>query len=170
MEHPAKAARKAMRIVLSAVLSSQACLAQADSWERVKLIEPSARVVVKLHSGNTVNGTMQAWSQEKLTVLEDDGISAWIARPDIARVWLVTGRTRGQKAKRAFLVTSAVLIGAAVIVYSVRYRGAEDGGVVMAVGLYAAPVVGAIAALIASLFPPHRELIYAAPAASNVGD
>lgn len=81
------------------------------------------------------------------------------------KVWLVTGRTRGQKAKRAFLVTAGVLVGAAVMVYSVRYRGVEDGGVVLMAGLYAAPVVGAIAAVIASLFPPHKELIYAAPAA-----
>jgi hypothetical protein len=150
-------------LLLATVLFGQTCLAQGDSWENLKSIQSNTRVSVKLHSGKAVNGRMQAWSTEELTVLEDDG-SAYLARSNVARVWLVTGRTRGQKAKRAFLVTSAVLIGAAAIVYSVRYRGVEDGGVVLVAGLYAAPVVGAIAAAIASLFPPHKELIYAAPA------
>jgi hypothetical protein len=156
--------------MLVALLCVQACLAQADPWDRVGLIEPSSRVAVKLHSGKTVNGRMEAWSVKVLTVIEEDGLSAQLARSDIARVSLVTGMSRGRKAKHAFLITSAIWGGTAAIVYFKTISGHDDAGGVGIAAALTVPVVGAIAAAIASLFPPHKEVIYKASAVSKPGN
>jgi len=54
--------KNAVVILLVNLLCWQVCFAQVDPWERVKLIEPGKKVSVKLLSGRTVNGRMEAWS------------------------------------------------------------------------------------------------------------
>ncbi len=138
-----------------AVLLSGPCLAQVDPWERVKLIEEGKKVSVRLHSGVTVNGKMQAWNPDGMSVRKGKKIVG-VEKSEVARVDLVTGMSRGRKAAWAGGITGGIFGGMAGAVCSAYHCRPSAAAVVAANGA----MTGGIAAGIAALFPPHKEVIY----------
>ena len=100
-----------MVLVLVNLLGWQLCLAQVDPWERVKLIEPGKKVQVKLLSGKTLNGKMEAWSAEGLRVRQGKDKDVPVAKSAVTRVALVTGMSRGRKAAWAGGITGGIIGG-----------------------------------------------------------
>src|SRR5574340_140454 len=84
----------AIALLLVALVYHQTCLAQVNPWERVKLIEPGKSVSVKLHSGKTVKGKMEAWNDDGLSVRKGKDKVVEVAKSDVAQVAMVTGMTR----------------------------------------------------------------------------
>ncbi len=159
MRHAMEALRNTVAVMLAALLYQQTCLAQVDPWERVKLIEDGKKVQVKLHSGKTVNGKMEGWSTEGLSVRQGKDKVVPVVKPDVAQVAMVTGKSRGSKAGYTALITTGVfggLIGIGCAAGGCSGEGAE-GAVFALAGI---PFIAGIAAGIAALFPPHKEVIY----------
>jgi hypothetical protein len=147
--------------LLACLVCSQTCLAQVDPWERVKLIEPGKKVSVKLHADKSVNGKMDAWRPDGLSVRQGGAKVVSVEKSDVAQVALVTGWSRGRKALVAGLITGGVvggLTGAAL---------ANCCDVAPALAAGAGGFWGGVAAGIAALFPQHHEVIYSAPAPSG---
>ncbi len=149
--------------MLVALVHQQTCLAQIDPWERIKLIEEGKKVQVKLLSGKTLNGKMEAWSPEGLTVRQGNDKVVPVAKSDVAQVAMVSGMSRGTKASYAGLITGGVVGGLTLAACaSSDCSGEMSGWLLLATGIYAG-----IAAGIAALFPQHKEVIYAAPAGAT---
>ena len=147
----------AFALALTALISQQICLAQVDLWERVRLIEPGKKVAIKLHSGSTVSGKMEAWNPQGLSVRQGKQKVSTVEKSDVAQVALVTGMSRARKAMYAGLIAGGVtgaLMGAACS------SSCYPSPVVVPIG---AAFIGGTAAGIAALFPPHKEVIYTAP-------
>lgn len=132
--------------------------AQVDPWERVKLIEPGKKLAVRLHSGKTVKGKMELWTSDGLSIRQGREKLNTISKADVARVALLTGRSRGRKALYAGLITGGVM-------------GGLMGAACANGGCYAEPAIlvpaaagfwGGLAAGIAALFPQHQEILYTA--------
>jgi len=159
MRHTTKTLRNALALLLVALLYQQTCLAQVDPWERVKLIEDGKKVQVKLLSGVTVNGKMEGWSTDGLSVRQGKNRVVPVAKADIAQVAMVGGMSRGRKALWAGGIVGGGLGG--VLVAGCASSGGCD---VPLAALFAGSVLlyGGVAAGIAALFPQHREVIYRA--------
>ncbi len=166
MKQPTQVLKTAVVFLLAQLLCWQTCFGQVDPWERVKLIEQGKKVAVKLQSGKTLNGKMEAWSPEGMTVRQGEDKVAPFAKSDIAQVSLVAGMSRGRMAKDAFLITGGITGGVTGAVCA--SSGCSAKGVIIS-GALAAVVLGGVAACISSLFPPHKEVIYTS-AASAPGD
>ena len=162
------AVKNAVVILLVNLLCWQVCFAQVDPWERVKLIEPGKKVSVKLLSGQTVNGRMEAWSADGLSVRQGKDKLLPLAQPTIAQVAMVTGMSRGRKALYAGVITGGITGGLTAAACASSYSYCDFP----AVGIFAivAGFWGGVAAGIAALFPPHKEVIYTAPGGSSRGD
>jgi molybdopterin-binding protein len=159
MGHTRRALRNALALLLVALIYQQTCLAQVDPWERVKLIEPGKNVHVKLQSGKTVKGKMEAWSADGLTVRQGKQKVAAVAKSDVAQVALVIGKSRGRKAMWAGLITGSAVggfLGALCHLLGCSAEGALYGVVPISAGS------AGVAAGIAALFPPHKEVLYTA--------
>jgi hypothetical protein len=158
----------ALAFLLVELLCWQVCFAQVDPWERVKLIEQGKKVQVKLLSDKTLNGKMEAWSTEGLSVRQGKDKVVPVAKSDLTRVAIVSGLSRGRKA----LFGSAALGSGVGVIFAwgcpvpgIGCKGKEKvgdsvGGIGMVVGL---------GLLVWALFPQHKEVIYTA-AASAPGD
>ncbi len=150
--------RSALGLLLAELLCWQTCLAQIDPWERVKLIEDGKKVSVKLLSGKTLNARMEGWSTDGLSVRQGKDKVVPVAKADVAEVAMVIGMSRGRKALWAGGIVGGGL--GAVVAAACASGGCEISPAAMfAAG---ALVYGGIAAGIAALFPPHKELIYSA--------
>ncbi len=153
-----------LRIVRAAVavavliLATAQGRAQSGRWEQVKLVEPGKRVRVELRSGRPVNGTLEEWTPETVRVRRGGGGIAHIARAEVDRLSMVIGMSRRRKAAWAAAATAGIVggLGTAVCVKE-GGSGSEAGFVAAAVGFYSA-----VAAGVAALFPPHREVVYEA--------
>jgi len=143
-------------VVVALLFATADGRAQVDRWERVKLVEPGKRVRVELRGGKPVSGTFEEWTPEAVRVRQGGGKVVRIEKADVDRLSMVTGMSRARKAGWAAAATGAILggLGAAVCVKE-GCSGGEAGFVAGAVGFYAA-----VAAAVAALFPPHREVIY----------
>ncbi len=148
-----------LAVALLALFCHQSSFAQVGPWDRVKLIEPGKKVEVRLHSGKSVNGKMEAWTAEGITVRRKAELSM-VPKSDILRVALVTGTSRARRAAWAGLITGGILgtiggIACASSSCSEFEAGVVAGGTAAWAG---------IAAGIAALFPQSKEVIYTAPA------
>jgi hypothetical protein len=158
-----------LALALAAFVFQQASLAQVDPWDRVKLIEPGKKVQIRLHSGKTVNGRVETWKPDSVSVRQGDKTST-ISKSDITQVALVTGMSRKRKAAYAGLITGGVVGGLTGAAFASAC--CED----QAIGIAAAAAVfwGGVAAGIAALFPQPKEVIYTAvpeaAAAGRTGD
>jgi hypothetical protein len=160
MRHTMKALRNTLALMLVALVYQQTCLAQVDPWERVKLIEEGRKVQVKLLSGKTLNGKMEAWSTDGLSIRQGkDKRVVPVAKSDVTQVAFVTGMSRGRKAAYAGVITGGVLGGLTLLACAKSDCDIPPAAVPVILGFY-----GGIAAGIAALFPQHKEVIYAAPA------
>lgn len=130
-----------------------------------KMIEEKKKVQVKLHSDKTVNGRMEAWSTDGLSVRQGKNRVVPVAKSDVAQVAMASGMSRGRKAAYAGLIAGGIT-GGITVVTCAKYRCVPSAGVVV-LGVGAA--WGGIAGGIAALFPPHKEVIYTA-ATSAPGD
>ena len=150
-----KSVKNAIVLLMTVLLSWQMCLAQVDPWERINVVAEGRKVAVKILSGKTVNGKLIAWTPDSLTVTQRNDKSVQLAKSDITQVLLVTGKSRGEKAGWAFLIGGGV--GGAVLGAAMRSEGS-------AAGFFLAGLLwfGGVAAGIAALFPPHKEVIYSA--------
>ena len=159
--------RNALVCALSLQVFEPAGIAQVDPWERIKLIEPGKKLAVRLLSGKTVKGKMELWTSDGLSIRQGKEKLRTISKFDVARLALLTGRSRGRKALYAGLIAAgagAGLMGAAC---------ANNG-------CYAQPAIlvpasagfwGGVAAGIAALFPQHQEVLYTAPSlAASTGE
>ncbi len=144
-------------LALAMLFAPLACLAQDDPWDRVKLLEPGKRVSVKLTSGKSVNGKMEGWSPESLTVRRG-GDSIRIERSGIDQVFMVTGMSRGRKAAWAAGVTGGAIGAIGAVACAKEGCSRDEAGFLLA----GAAVYAGIAAGVAALFPPHKETIYLA--------
>ena len=130
------------------------------------MIEPGKQVNITLHSRNSVNGKMSAWSPDSVTIRQRQK-EVHIPRSDIARVALVAGMSRDRRAAWAGLIGGGV--GAGYIGAICAAQG-DCGASTVLVGAAGALFFGGIAAGIAALIPRHKEVIYVAkPAASGSG-
>ena len=146
-------------LLLAALLYQPASLAQVDPWERIKLIEPGKKVSVKLHSGRAVNGRMESWSADGLSVRKGKDHVAAVAKSDVAQVAMVTGMSRKRKALYAGLITGGILGGLAGAACASGGCEVDPAFVVPVVAGFWAGVAAGIAAL----FPQPKEVIYTAP-------
>ena len=143
------------------LLCWQICFGQVDPWERVKLIEQGENVSVKLQSGKTLNGKMEAWSSEGITVRQGKDKMVAVAKSDAAQVAIVTGMSRERKAAWALLGVGGSMGVLATAACASLHCDAPPA----AVGALNGAMYGGGAAAIAALFPPHKEVIYTAAAA-----
>jgi hypothetical protein len=160
--------KSAVTLILAGMLSWQTCFAQVDPWERVKLVEPGKKLSVKLHSGKSVNGKMETWSADGVAVRQGKDRVVQVAKSDVAQVEMVSGLSRGRKALIAFLVAGGTGVTAMAIDCAGHRSGEVCGKGGDGVAVFA--LTGGFAALIASLFPQHKEVIYTAlPSAPATG-
>ncbi|HUI80891.1 MAG TPA: hypothetical protein VLY24_23360 [Bryobacteraceae bacterium] len=156
-------------LILVGVLAQQACLAQADAWDRVQLIQPGKKVSVQLGSGKTVSGTMEAWGASDLTVRHHKDQIIVLARSDVKKVALVSGMSRGRKATYTGLVAAGALgtLEGAACTRPQRCCGSSacTGPEMVAVAAF----WSGVAAGIAALFPQHKEVVYQALSGHQVG-
>ena len=158
MRHTMKALRNTLALMLVALLYHETCLAQVDPWERVKLIEEGKKVQVKLLSGKTLNGTMEAWSTDGLSIRQGKDKLVPVAKADVTQVAFVTGMSRGRKAAWAGGITGGVVGGLFVAACLPENCDSELAALAVLVTAFWA----AVAAGIAALFPQHKEVIYTA--------
>ncbi len=135
----------------------QSSSARSDAWERAKLIAPGKKVSVRLHNGKTVNGKLQSWSPEGLTVLTRDRVME-VGKSEIATIALVVGMSRGRRAMWAALIGGAAGAGVGGALCATG-SGCDVPTAALAAGT--AVSIGGIAAGIAALIPQHKEVIYA---------
>ena len=150
--------RNAVPRLLTVMLTWQTSVAQVDPWERVQLVEPGKKVNVKLDSGKSVNGKMEAWSTDGLTVRHGNDRVIQVTKSDVAEVALVMGMSRGRKATWAGGITCVAVGGLAVAACTSGGCDSSSGSGVAIAG--AAVFWGAVAAGIAALFAPHKEVVY----------
>jgi len=160
MGHTVRALRHSIVPLLACLFCSQTCLAQADPWEHVKIIQPGRNVYVKLHTHQSVKGKMDAWRVDGLSVRQGKAKVVSIEKSDVAQVALLIGKSRGRKAMYAGLIA-----GTAVgTLTGLAYASSDCCGVSPAVvSVSAGTGWGGIAAL----FPQHHEVIYSAAAPSG---
>ncbi len=158
--------QNAVLLSLAALLPGGVCFAQVEPWERVRLIEEGKNVSVTLHSGAKVNGKMQAWNPDGMSVRRGKKVIA-VEKTEVARVEFVTGMSRGRRAAWAGGITGGIIAGLSGAVCGAYHCHPSAGAVVAANGA----IYGAAAAGIAALFPPHKETIYNAlsPARPHTG-
>lgn len=155
-----------MRTALSTTLIAALIMAlapasygQSDAWERVKLIEPGRKISVSLNTGKSINGKMQAWSTEGVTVLQGRDKVVQVPRADVAKVAMTAGMSRKSRAGYAALIGGGVGAG----LFTGLCAGDSDCDIAPAsIGLVAGMFIGGIAAGIAALIPQHKEVIYRA--------
>jgi len=160
MQQTIRILKSAVTLILAGLLSWQTCFAQDDPWERVKLVEPGKKLAVKLHSGRSVNGKMETWSADGVAVRQGKDRVVQVKKSDVAQVAMVSGMSRARKASYAFLITGGITGG--LTLAACASTGCEQPYAGLAALGYAG-FFGAIAAGIAALFPPHKEVLYTAP-------
>ena len=158
MTQPIRTLKIAVTLILAGLLSWQTCFAQDDPWDRVKLVEPGKKLAVKLRSGRSVNGKMEAWSTDGVAVRQGKDRVVQVKKSDVAQVSLVMGRSRGRKAALAGLLTGGILGGFTGVACAAGSNCDVPPGAIAAGG---ALFFGGIAAGIAALFPPNKEAIFA---------
>jgi hypothetical protein len=84
------------------VLCAQLGFAQADPWERVKLIEKGKNVTVTLVSGKSFSGKMEEWKPDGLVLRKGKNKTVEVAKSDAAKVYMTVGMSRGRRASWAF--------------------------------------------------------------------
>ncbi len=157
-----------LALLLSVLLYHQTTLAQLDPWERVKLIEPGKKVQVKLRSGKTLNGDMENWTADGLSVRQGENKVVPVAKADVARVAMVTGMSRGRRAGYAALISGGAVGGLFGLACATSDCSGEASVYVLAALIIVAGFTAAVAAGIAALFPQHKEVIYSAvPVSTN---
>ena len=158
-----------LALALVTLVFQQTCLAQVDPWDRVKLIEPGKKVQIRLHSGTTMNGKMETWNPDGISVRQGNKAST-ISKSDITQVALVTGMSRKRKAAYAGLITGGVVGGLTGAALASACCDDQAIGIAAAAGVF----WGGVAAGIAALFPQPKEVIYTAvpeaAAAGRTGD
>jgi hypothetical protein len=151
--------------LLVELLCWQVCFAQVDPWERIKLMEQGKKISVKLNSGRSVNGQMEAWSTDGLSVRQGKDKVTQVAKSEVARVAMPIGMSRGRRATYAGVFVGGGL--GALVAAACASQGCD--GSPAALFAAGALLYGGIAAGIAAIFPQHKEVIYTS-AASAPGD
>jgi hypothetical protein len=140
-----------------------ACLAQVDTWEFLKTVQPGRNVRVKLKSNKALKGRMDAWRPEGMSLRQGGGKVVSLDKSEISEVALLIGKSRARRAAYAGLITA---IGLGTLT-GLAYSSADCCELApAAVGAAFGAFGGMVAAGIAALFPQHHEVIYSArPAA-----
>jgi hypothetical protein len=159
MKQTMRILNSAVPLILAGLLSWQTCFAQVDPWERVKLVEPGKKLSVKLHSGRSVNGKMETWSAGGVAVRQGKDRVVQVKKSDVALVAMVSGMSRERKATYAFLITGGITGGLRLAACASADCEQPYAGLA---ALGYAGFFGAIAAGIAALIPPHKEVLYTA--------
>ena len=154
-----KALPNSVALLFAYLICTPVCLAQADPWEHVRIIQPGRNVYVKLHTNKSLKGKMDAWRSDGLTILRDGSHVVSIQKSDVAQVALLIGKSRRRKALYAGLIA-----GAAVgTLTGIAYKSSDccevpTAAVVAGSGAF----YGGLAAGIAALFAQHHEVVYSA--------
>jgi hypothetical protein len=162
MKQTIRILKSAVILLLAGLLSWQTCVAQVDPWERVNLVEPGKRLAVKLHSGRSVNGKMEAWSTDGVAVRRGKDRVVQVAKSDVAQVATVSGLSRGRKA----LYGTPALVGGTGLIMGTC--GADPnaycgGGLGVANAVGVGVMLTGLGLLVWALFPQHKEVLYTAP-------
>lgn len=142
------------------------CLAQADDWERVKLIQPGKTISVVLQKGDSFDARLKEWTPDGISVLRRRDRVQEIAKPDVRKISLVVGMHPAKRAGWAALVGGGV--GFAFWAGLCAATNCEFLST-MEVGAAGGMFVGAISAGVAALIPRHREKIYEVSPATRPG-
>lgn len=163
MKRTTKAFKSAIALVLMTLLYHQTCFAQADPWQRIKLIEKGKNVNIKLQSGQMRTGRMESWNTDGFSVRQGKDKVVSVAKSDVVQVAMVSGKSRGRKAVYAGLIGGAA--GGGLMAAACHSSSSTCDVPPAAVAAGGALIFGGIAAGIAALFPQHKEVIYTAPSA-----
>ena len=139
------------------ILLIPALLSAQSAWDNLRNIQPGRKVEVRQTGGKKISARFQSASETAVTVQAGRETRS-IPREQVASVSLVIGKSRGAKAAIAGGVTGGVLATMVGISCGASH-GCEDGMEYVIIGI---PMYSGIAAGIASLFPPHREVVYSA--------
>ncbi len=145
-----------INILLSSLLSAQ------SGWDALRNIQAGRKVEIRQTSGKKVSGRFQSASNAAVAVHAGRETRS-IPREEVASVSLVIGKSRGAKAAIAGGVTGGVLATMVGISCGAN-NGCEEGTEGVLIGI---PGLAAIAAGIAALFSPHREVVYSAAAGAK---
>jgi hypothetical protein len=150
MRRLAVALINALAILLALIVFQQTSPAQLDSWEQINRIKAGQKVRVKLFSGETLNGKLEYWSTDRITLkLLDAGGPRSLAKAEVAEV-VTLGMSRRGKALIGFLAGGSTGVTAMAIDCAGHPAGevcgqGSDGVVVFA-------LTGAIGAAIGAMF------------------
>ena len=136
-------------VVVFLVLCSTACLAQVDSWGRLQSVGQGQTIRVTMQSNKSVNGKMDGWRPDSLSVRRSNGKVVSIAKFDVMRVELVSGTSRARRALYSGLLSAGLSAGLSAAL------GNSSGRIGIAAGLG-----GGIGAGLATLCPQRRVVVY----------
>jgi hypothetical protein len=157
--------KKGMFLLLLMLPSWHLCLCQIDPWEQTKLIPEGRSIYVQLASGKTVSGKMGTWNEDGLMLSQPGDHTVHVAKADVTQISVGVGKSRGQKAKWAFLIGGTAggsLMGLTAASVDGTYAGVGGG----TGGFF---LFGGISAAIAALVPQHKEVIYSNPGVIQPG-
>jgi len=154
------ALRYTLALALVALVCQQTSLAQADPWDRLKVLEQGNNVKVSLLSGKTVAGKMQVWTADGLTVRQGKNKLMRVERAEVTEVVLLLGKSRSRKAAFWGLITGSI---GGVMVGALSGYSIGDTGERVLVGAGAFLLYGVIGGGIAALSPQKKMVLYTAP-------
>jgi hypothetical protein len=132
-------------------------LCAQSAWDNLRNLQAGRKVEVRQTSGKKISGRFESASDVAITVQVGRETRS-IPREQVASLSLVIGKSRGTKAAIAGGVTGGVL-ATMVGISCAANNGCEDGMEYVIIGI---PMYSGVAAGIAALFPPHREVVYSA--------
>lgn len=151
--------------LLSVIGTPFLCLAQDNAWERLRQVSPGRKVEVRQVSGEAITGKFESLSDREIKVMRGDGKAMAVPRDSVNTVALVIGKSRGKKAAIGAGITAGALGG--IFAAACASGGCDDEYFALG-ALISIPFWSGVAGGISALFPPHKEVIYAAPMGSGM--
>lgn len=130
----------------------------SNSWTSVQQIGTDEKIVVKRKDGKEIKGRMIEASETTLTI-DRDGKPLAIARDDVRRVHVITGKA--EKGKWA-LIGAGIGGGAGTGIGAIKYSPlVDDSELFIPLGLMVGAGVGAVTGMLIGRGKRKRELVYA---------
>ncbi len=132
--------------------------ASSNDWAVVQQLKTNERLVVKQKDGKELKGEMIEASETSLTI-DRDGKPLSIARGDVARLYVISGKA--EKGKWA-LIGAGMGAGAGAGIGAVKYSSkVDDSELFIPVGLMIGTGVGAVSGMLFGQSKRNRVMIYA---------
>lgn len=129
----------------------------ANNWTSVQQIGTDERIVVKRKDGKEFKGRMIEASETTLTI-DRDGKPFAIARDDVRRVYVITGKAeKGKWALMGAGIGGAAGSGIGAVKYS---PNVDDSEIYVGIGLLLGVGAGAVSGMLFGRGKRNRELVY----------